>query len=113
VVSPEDSRPLLEARLKLAEDQIKTLQGAFLALRGELTDLRKALEALEARFSKSADRYVITCTACSTRFDLLAHHYSIGLFDNMVYVKCPKCNKSYPIQGGSGGGVRAVTEENP
>ena len=113
MVSPEDSRPSPETRLKVAEDQLKALLGVIQALKGELSDLRKAMEALEARLSESTGRYVITCTACSTPFDILAHHYSIGLFDNMVYVKCPKCNKSYPIQGGSGGGIRAVSEENP
>jgi ssDNA-binding Zn-finger/Zn-ribbon topoisomerase 1 len=39
---------------------------------------------------------------------MLAHHYSIGLFDNLVYVKCPKCHKTLPLKGGSGGGVDLV-----
>jgi hypothetical protein len=25
------------------------------------------------------------------------HHYSIGLFDNIVYVKCPHCQTPMPV----------------
>jgi hypothetical protein len=41
---------------------------------------------------------------------MLAHHYSIGLFDNLVYVKCPKCHKALPVKGGSGGDVAVVKD---
>lgn len=109
--NPQSSISLVETRFKLAEEQLRTLQAAFQVLKGEVSDLRKAIESLEAKISESANRYVVACPACETRFDMLAHHYSIGLFDNMVYVKCPKCNKALPIQGGSGGAIRAVADE--
>jgi len=101
----------MENRPKSKEEELKALQAAFQVLKGEVSELRKAIESLEAKMSESAGRYVVACPACKTRFDMLAHHYSIGLFDNMVYVKCPKCNKVLPIQGGGEGGIRAVADE--
>jgi predicted Zn finger-like uncharacterized protein len=94
--------------LKALEDQLKTALAAFQALKNEVADLKKTVDALAP---EESPRYVVTCPACGTKYDMLAHHYSIGLFDNMVYVKCPKCNKSLPVSGGAGGGVGTVSEE--
>jgi hypothetical protein len=38
-----------------------------------------------------------TCKKCGAAFDLFSHHYSIGLFDNIVYVKCPQCQTPMPV----------------
>ncbi|MCI0527943.1 MAG: hypothetical protein L0Y56_10955 [Nitrospira sp.] len=82
----------------------------------ELEKLKKHLEELEARIEvqrialekmreqikELRQKSVTTCDACSIEFDLLANHYSIGLFDNIVYVKCPRCNKSIPVDSKDG-----------
>jgi predicted Zn finger-like uncharacterized protein len=95
------------------EEQIKTLQAAVQSLESKISDLHKVISSLNERVSESISRYVASCPACATQFDMLAHHYSIGLFDNMVYVKCPNCNKTLPLQGGSGGRVQTATDEAP
>ena len=100
----------MENRPKSTEEELKTLQAFFQVLKGEVSDLRKAIESLEAKMSESANRYVVACPVCQTRFDMLAHHYSIGLFDNLVHVKCPKCHKALPVKGGSGGAVKMVED---
>ena len=69
------------------------LQNQVRKLQSQIHSLQKSVEALESKFQNAASRYVAACPNCQTRFDMLAHHYSIGLFDNLVYVKCPKCNK--------------------
>ena len=94
------------------QEQIKTLQAALQSIKSEISDLHKVISSLNERVSESTGRYVASCPACSTQFDMLAHHYSIGLFDNMVYVKCPNCNKTLPVQGGSGG-IQTATDEAP
>jgi len=109
--SPQEAGSSPPNEPKQTQEQIKRLQGVIQALQSETTDLRKSLSALNDRFSESSERYIVSCPGCSTRYDMLAHHYSIGLFDNMVYVKCPNCNKSLPIQGGSGGQVKAVIDK--
>ncbi len=70
----------------------------------ELTGLRRQIQALQTEPS----RYFPSCPACKKSFDLLVNHYSIGLFDNLVYVKCPHCNKSMPVVDDGGGGVKLV-----
>lgn len=94
-------------RLKALEDQLNSALAAIQALKNEVADLRKSVESMGF---DGASRYVVTCPACATKYDMLAHHYSIGLFDNMVYVKCPKCNKTLPVSGGAGGTVGTVAE---
>lgn len=84
-------------------DQIRQLQSQVLFL-------QKSVETLEMKLLDASNRYVATCSACRTRFDMLAHHYSIGLFDNLVYVKCPKCHKALPVKGGGKGEVRVIEE---
>ena len=87
--------------LKKIEDRLRKLEMHMEQLRATLTELQQQITA-------AAKRYIAACPECRTEFDLLAHHYSIGLFDNLVYVKCPKCNKPLPIEGGSGGGIRII-----
>jgi predicted Zn finger-like uncharacterized protein len=93
---------------EVAVHSIQQLQDLVEQLQSQISHLQKAVEALETRLSDSADRYIATCPSCRARFDMLAHHYSIGLFDNLVYVKCPKCNKALPVKGGSGGEVSVI-----
>ena len=85
------------------QKQVQKLQSQILAL-------QKTVETLESKLLEASARYVADCPNCQTRFDMLAHHYSIGLFDNLVYVKCPKCHKTLPLKGGSGGEVDIVRD---
>jgi len=95
---------------EVAVRSIQQLHDLVEQLQSQISDLQKAVETLEARLSDSTGRYVATCPGCQARFDMLAHHYSIGLFDNLVYVKCPKCNKALPVKGGSGGEVSVIQD---
>ena len=79
-------------------------------LRAEIDGLRKELAELRAAVQELRRRYSTPCDQCGTVYDLLAHHYSVGLFDNVVYVKCPKCQKSVPLEGNRGEGFRLVKE---
>jgi predicted Zn finger-like uncharacterized protein len=113
VVSTKDSNPSSQSGKEGFQEQIKTLQAALQSLKSEISDLHKVVSSLNERVSESTGRYIASCPACATQYDMLAHHYSIGLFDNMVYVKCPNCNKTLPVQGGSGGGIRTAIDEAP
>ncbi|MBI3596664.1 MAG: hypothetical protein HY203_05880 [Nitrospirae bacterium] len=95
---------LLDSDALSAQDLQKQVQ----KLQSQILSLQKSVEALETKLLKTSARYVAACPNCQTRFDMLAHHYSIGLFDNLVYVKCPKCHKTLPLKGGSGGDVDLV-----
>jgi hypothetical protein len=59
-------------------------------VREEVSELRKLVLDLVAKT-------VTTCKKCGAAYDLFSHHYSIGLFDNIVYVKCPQCQTSMPV----------------
>jgi len=96
ILPDSDSRPAQDL-----QQQVQILQSQILSL-------QKSLEALESKLLSASARYVAACPNCQTRFDMLAHHYSIGLFDNLVYVKCPKCHKTLPLKGGSGGDVELI-----
>ncbi len=72
--------------------------------------LQEKVSMLEQEAKLSGKRYVAICPTCKHEFDILVNHYSIGLFDNLVYVKCPRCNKSMPVVDKEGGGVRVVTD---
>lgn len=85
------------------EEQIDRLESLVLKL-----DQRVA--SLDAQIRLHLKRYVTTCPACKKVFDLLVNHYSIGLFDNLVHVKCPHCNKSMPVVDGEDGGIRVVLD---
>ena len=79
-------------------------------LESETFRLKNQLETLQSEVQKFLKRYLASCPACKKEFDLLVNHYSIGLFDNLVYVKCPHCNKSMPVVDREGGGVGLVSE---
>jgi len=90
------------------DTDLKKLEDRLQKLEKHMEQLRATLAELQQQIMAAAKRYIATCPGCRTEFDLLAHHYSIGLFDNLVYVKCPKCHKPLPIEGGSGGGIRVI-----
>jgi predicted Zn finger-like uncharacterized protein len=71
--------------------------------------LQEKVARLEADVRQNGKRYLTACPACQSEFDLLVNHYSIGLFDNLVYVKCPRCNKSMPVVD-KDGGIRVVAD---
>jgi len=85
----------LEAKISEQEKLVETLQSAF-------SQVKTALEKLQEQIQEMHQRSVATCNACSIEFDLFANHYSIGLFDNIVYVKCPRCHKSTPVDSRDG-----------
>ena len=76
---------------------LEKIEKRFKDLEARVEEHRIALEKLQGQVMELRRKSVITCDACSIEFDLLANHYSIGLFDNIVYVKCPRCNKSIPV----------------
>ncbi len=85
----------VDARLARVEAALNGLTGALEGIRKELAELQR--------------RNLATCPSCRTEFDMLAHHTSIGLFGNTVYVKCPGCHYQMPVEG-RGGPARAVPE---
>lgn len=79
-------------------------------LESEIVQLKHQLLTLQSDVKLFLRRYLASCPVCKKEFDLLVNHYSIGLFDNLVYVKCPHCNKSMPVVDKEGGGVGVVAE---
>jgi hypothetical protein len=79
-------------------------------LEAVIVALQEKVGVLELEAKAASKRYVTGCPVCKHEFDLLVNHYSIGLFDNLVYVKCPHCNKSMPVVDKEGGGVRVVAD---
>jgi len=72
--------------------------------------LTEQVALLEAEVRVQLKRYLTTCPVCKKEFDLLVNHYSIGLFDNLVHVKCPRCNKSMPLVDEGNGAIRVVLD---
>lgn len=93
-----------------SEETGQDLRNQIQQLKSEISDLKKVVGDIKLKMLKEAERYIAVCPGCNTRFDIVAHHYSIGLFDNLVYVKCPKCNRALPVKGGIGGEIRVVEE---
>ncbi|MFZ5863890.1 MAG: hypothetical protein ACOYXR_13740 [Nitrospirota bacterium] len=79
-----------ELRLAAQEGQLRDTQR-------ELEQVRRELDALRAAVERLTARSVATCKKCGTTYDMFSHHYSIGLFDNIVYVKCPACQTPMPV----------------
>jgi len=80
------------------------------SLESTIVALQEKVGLLELELKLNSKRYLKSCPSCKKEFDLLVNHYSIGLFDNLVYVKCPQCNKSMPVVDDQGGGVRMVAD---
>ncbi|HXN07740.1 MAG TPA: hypothetical protein VN944_11845 [Nitrospiria bacterium] len=66
-------------------------------LREELYQKEELLTGLQSVILRIYKKTFVTCVDCKTEYDLLTHHYSIGLYDNLVFVKCPKCHKDMAI----------------
>ena len=79
-------------------------------LESKVSRLQRQIDDMQSDIKTFLKRYLTACPACKKEFDLLVNHYSIGLFDNLVYVKCPHCNKSMPVVDQEGGGVSVVLE---
>lgn len=80
----------LEQRVAEQEAQLRDLHHELQRTRQELDTLRETVERLVAQS-------VATCKKCGATYDVFRHHYSIGLFDNIVYVKCPQCQTPMPV----------------
>lgn len=80
------------------------------ALESEVLRLQSQLYSMQTEVQRFLKRYLTACPACKKEFDLLVNHYSIGLFDNLVYVKCPHCNKSMPVVDQEDGNISVVLE---
>ncbi|MBI3606967.1 MAG: hypothetical protein HY207_03255 [Nitrospirae bacterium] len=80
----------LERRIADQETRLLETRDELDRVREEMDQLRATVQALVAKSST-------TCKKCGTAFDLFSHHYSIGLFDNIVYVKCPQCQTPMPV----------------
>ena len=80
------------------------------ALESEVLRLQSQLYRIQTEVQRFLKRYLTACPACKKEFDLLVNHYSIGLFDNLVYVKCPHCNKSMPVVDQEDGSISVVLE---
>ncbi len=79
-------------------------------LEAEVLRLQSQIYSIQSEVQRFLKRYLSACPACKKEFDLLVNHYSIGLFDNLVYVKCPHCNKSMPVVDQEDGSVSVVLE---
>ena len=80
----------IERRLAESESGLQETREALGRVRIELAELRQTIREL-------AGKQATTCKKCGTAYDLFSHHYSIGLFDNIVYVKCPTCQTAMPV----------------
>lgn len=99
-----------DARLMRLEATVRDLQALIGGLQTKMDQIGTTLKQLEVATAAAETGHRVICPACETPYDMLAHHYSIGLFDNLVYVKCPKCRKSLPLQSDGRGGVQAVVD---
>jgi uncharacterized coiled-coil protein SlyX len=90
-----DTLRLTEA--EALERRLADQETRLLETRDELDRVREELDRLRATLQGLTDKTVTTCKKCGTAYDLFSHHYSIGLFDNIVYVKCPQCQTPMPV----------------
>jgi uncharacterized coiled-coil protein SlyX len=79
------------------EDRLAEQDSLLQDLRRELQRTRQELETLHATVERLLAQSVATCKKCGATYDVFRHHYSIGLFDNIVYVKCPRCQTPMPV----------------
>ncbi len=77
----------------IIQDQQKTIS----KLQSNLSQVQTEMGQINQKVQDVYKKNVTTCKSCNTEYDLFSHHYSIGLFDNIVFVKCPKCNTAMPV----------------
>jgi len=94
----------------MADDRFDSIERRIGFLESESLRLQTRIEELQAEVRRLVARYLVTCPACKGAFDLLVNHYSIGLFDNLVYVKCPHCNKAMPVVDKGNGAIGVVAD---
>jgi hypothetical protein len=82
---------------RTAEERVAELSAQLRDTRTELEQVRRDLGSLRAAVDHLTAKNVATCKKCGTTYDIFSHHYSIGLFDNIVYVKCPDCQTPMPV----------------
>ncbi len=84
------------------------LEKRIAKIESELVALRGQVAAASAEAQRASKRYFASCPGCRKSFDLLVNHYSIGLFDNLVYVRCPHCRKTMPVVDQGDGDIALV-----
>lgn len=90
-------RPALLGDRPSVEERLAEQESMLQRLRTDLQRARQDLEALRAIVDRLVAQSVATCKKCGATYDVFRHHYSIGLFDNIVYVKCPQCQTPMPV----------------
>src|SRR3990172_9030591 len=91
----DDTLRLTEA--EALERRLADQETRLLETRDELDRVREELDRLQSTVRGLTEKTVTTCKKCGAAYDLFSHHYSIGLFDNIVYVKCPQCQTPMPV----------------
>ncbi|HEX9758820.1 MAG TPA: hypothetical protein VGB26_13640 [Nitrospiria bacterium] len=86
-----------EQRFKDLEAILKDQQKTISKLNSNLSQVQAEVSQAKEKVQEVYSKNVTTCKSCQTEYDLFSHHYSIGLFDNIVYVKCPKCQTAMPV----------------
>jgi uncharacterized coiled-coil protein SlyX len=101
LLAAEGDRRLQEEKLS---DRVRRLEEAVAEnlettrrLHEELGKTAEILSSIQNQVTRLYKKTFTTCVDCHTEFDLLTHHYSIGLHDNLVFVKCPQCRKDMAI----------------
>lgn len=84
-------------RIAKLETLVEDTARQMAVLREELSHKEELLTGLQSVILRIYKKTFATCIDCKTEYDLLTHHYSIGLYDNLVFVKCPKCHKDMAI----------------
>ncbi len=87
----------IDQRLRGLETTLEEQRKLIVTLRSSLSQLQTDLDHIHGKIQEISRKNVTTCKSCQTEFDLFAHHYSIGLFDNIVFVKCPNCHTAMPV----------------
>lgn len=87
----------IKKKIQEIEAAVHEQRSAMGRLEALADHFKTTLEKLQERVEETYKKNVATCDDCAIEFDLFAHHYSIGLFDNIVYVKCPRCQKAFPV----------------
>lgn len=82
---------------RATEERVAELSAQLRDTRTELEQVRRDLDSLRAAVGQLTAKTVATCKKCGATYDIFSHHYSIGLFDNIVYVKCPDCQTPMPV----------------
>ena len=90
-------RPATGAEHPPLEQRLAEQEALLQDLHRELQRTRQELESLHATVERLVAQSVATCKKCGATYDVFRHHYSIGLFDNIVYVKCPQCQTPMPV----------------